>query len=162
MEGAPDPSVGHDGSAGDARCLLDHLPDPCDYVDKKGKKCTEYGDDDPDYLPPLSVKQKAVKEAERVVKETEKVDSRDQAVPDLSAKNDQMEANLSHMQGSVGKLTDDMATLMKMVATLTKRDPHPSASLSDTGLPRGAPTGHPQASLTLTKYARGAPISPRS
>ena len=52
MEWAPDPSLGHDGSAGDARCVLDHLPDPCDYVDKKGKACTEYGEDDPDYVPP--------------------------------------------------------------------------------------------------------------
>ena len=55
MEGAPDPSLGHDGSAGDARCVLDHLPDPCDYADKKGKKCTEYGDpNDLDYVPPKS------------------------------------------------------------------------------------------------------------
>ena len=38
MEGAPDPSLGHDGSFGDARCLLEHMEEPCDYVDKKGKK----------------------------------------------------------------------------------------------------------------------------
>ena len=56
MEGAPDPSLGHDGSAGDARCVLDHLPDPCDYADKKGKKCTEYGDpNDLDYVSPKSL-----------------------------------------------------------------------------------------------------------
>ena len=51
MEGAPDPSLGHEGSIGDARCVLEHHPETCDYVDKKGRKCTEYGEYDSDYEP---------------------------------------------------------------------------------------------------------------
>jgi hypothetical protein len=88
MDGAPDPSVGHDGSAGDARCLLDHIPEPCDYVDGKGKKCTEYGDDDPDYVQQNKVVTTKSKEA--------KNEKKDDEFQELSAKYVQMEAN--HVQ----------------------------------------------------------------
>ena len=136
MEGAPDPSVGHEGSAGDARCLLDHMPEPCDFVDKRSKKCTEYGEFDPDFTVKVTGnKGKDVKNS------TEKDDD---AFQELSAKYDQMEANHAHVQDSVGKLTDEMAKLMKMVATLTKVGPNPAASLADISNPRLGATAAPQ------------------
>ena len=128
MEGAPDPSLGHEGSAGDAICLLDHVPDPCDYIDKKGKKCTEYGEDpnDPEYVPP------ALKT--KVANTGKKNDDYGQ----LSAKYDQMEVTQSKVQDSVTQLSDDMAKLMKMMATLTKVGPDPKSSLADSAPPPGS------------------------
>ena len=126
MEGAPDPTLGHEGSTADARCVLDHHPDPCDYIDKKGKKCTEYGEFDPDWEPQNNTgtrqKSDTVPDAGKVAN-----DKQPDALADLSAKNEKMEANLMKVQDSVGQLTDDMANLMKMMATLTKSSPDPAA-----------------------------------
>ena len=147
LEGAPDPSLGHDGSAGDARCVLDHVPDPCDYVDKKGRRCKEYGEYDPDFVPGgknLGAREKgdltslSVSEKPKELSEKEK-----DVIKELSDKNLRMEANLSDVNNSVGKLTDDMAKLMKMMATFTKTDPKPAASLSEPGHPSIAAAAAP-------------------
>ena len=135
LEEAPDPCLGHDGSQGDARCVLDHHPDPCDYSDKKGKKCAEYGDpNDVDYVPgkELGAKTKQITAASDQV-----LTDQSNALKDLTKRNAKLEANFDDIQGNVGKLTTDMEKLMHMMASLTKTDPSPSASLKDIGLPPG-------------------------
>ena len=149
MEGAPDPSLGHEGSAGDARCLLDHVPDPCEYVDKRGKKCTEYGEYDPDWVPG------GTKTKEQLAKPKDDGGKSDPAVKDLAAKYDKMEANHVQVQGSVDKLTSDMEKLIKMMATLTKNDPNPAASLADNVSPPPPQLAPLQAVSTL-----GAAVPP--
>ena len=135
LEYAPDPSLEHGGSPGDARCVLDHHPEPCDFVNKKGKKCAEYGDpNDPDYDPgkDLGTRKKTDAGANGLPDKTAA------ALGDLNAKNAVLEANFGQMKGSVDKLADDMSKLMKMMATMAKTDPKPLASLSDNTTPQGA------------------------
>jgi hypothetical protein len=109
------------------------MPEPCDLFDKRNKKCTEYGELDPDFTVEVT--------GNKCKNNTEKVDN---VFQELSAKYDQMEANHAQVQDSVGKLTDEMAKLMKMVATLTKVGPNPAASLADTGNPQLGATAAPQ------------------
>ena len=157
MEGAPDTSVGHDGSSGDARCVLDHLPDPCDYVDKRGKKCTEYGDSDPDFIPPENDRGARLKDTTDEPGAHASASDGAAEIAALSAKNVTMEANLQQMQNNFGKLSNDMATMMKMMAEMGKTNPNPKASLSDgvladgvTSLPIHAPPVSSQSSPAVT------------
>ena len=145
MEGAPDPSVEHAGSLGDARCLLDHHPDPCDYADKKGKKCEEYGEFDPDYQPPTS---NGMLGAGAIFKENHGAPppnppDTNKDIARLTARNDKMEANLGQVQDNVGQLSSEMAKLIKMVELLGKNSPNPAASLLDNGGLGGASSPQP-------------------
>ena len=108
MEGAPDSSIEHEGSLGDARCVLDHHPDPCDYMDKKGKKCEEYGEFDPDYQPneddPGAVGKDTI-----AAPPAKPIDTR-QDIVRLTAKNNKMEVHLGQVEKSVDHLSSEMAT----------------------------------------------------
>ena len=42
ITGAPDPNLDHEVSSGDARCTLDHHPEPCDYKSKTHGDCRHY------------------------------------------------------------------------------------------------------------------------
>ena len=87
-------------------------------------------------------------------------------IKELSDKNLRMEANLSDVNNSVGKLTDDMAKLMKMMATFTKTDPKPAASLSEPGHPSiaaaAAPTITPTQQPPPTTSAAPPLVTPAS
>ena len=129
MEGAPDPSLSHDDSPGDARCTLDHHPDPCNFKSAKNGDCTIYS---------TGTRYKESGDAtidENPADLTKKLE----ALDNLTVKSDKMEGNLARVEGSLGQLTSEMGRIVQMLGKLTKSGPNPSSSLAD-NLVSGTPT----------------------
>ena len=121
LEGAPDPSLDHEESPGDARCTLEHHPNPCDYKSNKYGDCTAYSTGT---IPKDAVAaQHNITEAD-LAKKFDALDS-------LTAKSGVMEGNLAKVEGSIGQLSSEMAVVIKMLGDLSKSGPSPTASLAD-------------------------------
>ena len=122
MDGAPDPSLNHDGGPGDARCTLDHHPEPCDYKSTKYGDCTIY--------PPAG----GVVTGELA-----------QKFSDIDAKSDRMEGSIAKVEGSIGQLSSEIERVIKMLGNLTYKPPDPHASLAANtpAPPTAAPLGAP-------------------